>query len=85
MNFRLQSLSWVCATTSRAVILFFSLLLLATVAYGQSVPGFQAPDKPKVKDNTPNSVKAVRGEVPFQSRMYGHLKLDAKKTKRLGQ
>ena len=80
-----QSLSWVRATTSRAIVIFFSVLLLAAAAYGQSVPGFQAPDKPKVKDDTPNAVKAMRGEVPFQSRMYGHLKLDAQKTKRLGQ
>ena len=80
-----RSLSWLRATTSRAIIIFFSVLFLATAAYGQSVPGFQAPDKPKVKDDTPNAVKAVRGEVPFQSRMYGHLKLDARKTKRLGQ
>ena len=72
------------ATTSRALILFFSVLLLAGSAYGQSIPGFQAPDKPKVKDDTPNAVKAVRGEVPF-SRMYGHLKLDSAKTKRLGK
>ncbi|HEU4930947.1 MAG TPA: hypothetical protein VFT48_02655 [Pyrinomonadaceae bacterium] len=79
-----RSLSWVRATASRAIVIFFSVLLLAAAAYGQSVPGFQAPDKPKVKDDTPNAVKAARGEVPFQSRKYGHLKLDSKKTKRLG-
>ncbi|HET6979041.1 MAG TPA: PQQ-binding-like beta-propeller repeat protein [Pyrinomonadaceae bacterium] len=60
-------------------------MLLASSAYGQSVPGFQAPDKPKVKDETANDVKAVRGEVPFSGKMYGHLKLDDTKTKRLGQ
>ena len=65
-------------------IILFSVLLFACSAYGQSVPGFQAPDKPKVKDDTPVAVKAARGEVPF-SRMYGHLKLDSTKTKRLGQ
>lgn len=80
-----HTLSQVRATTSRAIIIFFSVLFLAAAAYGQSVPGFQAPDKPKVKDDTPNAVKAVRGEVPFQSRMYGHLKLDAGNTRRLGQ
>ncbi len=64
-------------------IILLAFLFLAGSANGQSVPGLQAPDKPKVKDDTPAAVKAVRGEVPF-SRMYGHLKLDATKTKRLG-
>ena len=80
-------LSWVRATTSRAIaptFILFAFLFLACSAYGQSVPGLQAPDKPKVKDETPNAVKAARGEVPF-SRMYGHLKLDSTKTKRLGR
>ena len=65
-------------------VIFFSVLFFANSAYGQSVPGFQAPDKPKVKDDTPIAVKAARGEVPF-SKIYGHLKLDSTKTKRLGQ
>lgn len=80
-------LSWFRATTSRVIpptIIFFAVLFLACSAYGQSIPGFQAPDKPKVKDDTPTAVKAARGEVPF-SRMYGHLKLDSTKIKRLGQ
>ncbi len=79
--------SCVHAATSRGIILafiLFSVLFLAGSAYGQSAPGFQAPDKPKVKDETPAAVKAARGEVPF-NRMYGHLKLGAAKTKRLGQ
>ena len=79
--------SWLRATTSRAIptaIIFFSVLFLAGSAYGQSVPGFQAPDKPKVKDDTPIAVKAARGEVPF-SRMDGHLKLNPAQTKRLGR
>ncbi|HEX3251486.1 MAG TPA: PQQ-binding-like beta-propeller repeat protein [Pyrinomonadaceae bacterium] len=37
-----------------------------------------------MKDDTPAAVKAARGEVPF-NRMYGHLKLDSTKVKRLGQ
>ena len=81
-----RHLSWLRATTSRAIlpaIIFFSFLFLACSAFGQSVPGFQAPDKPKVKDDTPVAVKAARGEVPF-SRMYGHLKPDFLRTKRLG-
>ena len=73
--------------TSRSLplaIVFFAVLFFTSSAYGQSVPGFQAPDKPKVTDDTPTAIKAARGEVPF-SQMYGHLKLDAAKTKRLGQ
>ena len=56
-----RCLSWVRATTSRAIlpaIIFFSVLFLAGSAYGQSVPGFQAPDKPKVKDDTPDRRKS---------------------------
>jgi len=80
-------LSCVREVTSRAIppaIILFSVLFLAGSAYGQSVPGFQAPDKPAVKDDTPVAVKAARGEVPF-NRIYAHLKLGATKTKRLGQ
>ena len=72
------------APALRPALLLFSILLFACSAYGQSVPGFQAPNKPKVKDETPNTVKALRGEVPF-SKIYGHLKLGAAKTKQLGQ
>lgn len=76
-------LSWLRATTSRAILPAITLLFLAASAYGQSVPGLQAPDKPKVKDDTPVAVKAARGEVPF-SRIHKHLKANSKKTKRLG-
>src|ERR1044071_32491 len=67
-----------------SAVLFLSVLLFAGSAFGQSMRGFQAPEKPKVKDTTPNTVKAARGEVPF-NRIYGHLKLSSAKTKRLGQ
>ena len=76
--------SWLRAKISRALPLAITVLFLAGSAYGQSIPGFQAPEKPKVQDDTPTAVKAARGEVPF-GRMYGHLKLDSTKTKRLGQ
>src|ERR1043165_2833670 len=66
-----------------SAVLFLSVLLFAGSAFGQSMRGFQAPEKPKVKDTTPNTVKAARGEVPF-NRIYGHLKLSSAKTKRLG-
>src|SRR5215203_5744839 len=78
--------SWLRATTSRAIapaIIFFSILFLASSAYGQSAPGFQAPDKPNAKDDAPIAVKAARGEVPL-SRIYGHLKLGSK-IKQLGR
>ena len=81
-----RSLPCLRAITARAIalaIIFFAVLTFGfSSAYGQSVPGFQAPDKPKVTDDTPATVKAVRGEVPF-NRVYGHLKLGANKTKRL--
>jgi hypothetical protein len=78
-------LSCLRASASRAVaIIVFSVLFLACSAYAQSAPGFQAPDKPKVKDDTPAAVKAARGEVPF-SKKYGHLKVGTSKTKRLGR
>ena len=79
-----RCLSWLRAAISRAIPIFFAVLLLAGAAYGQSIPGFQAPDKPKVNDDTPVAVKAARGEVPF-NKIYGHLKLDSTKTKRLAQ
>ena len=79
-------LLWARATASRVILpalIFFSVLLFASSAFGQSIPGFQAPDKPKLKDDTPVAVKAARGEVPF-SRIYGHLKAGSAQTKRLG-
>ena len=75
--------SWLRATISRALPLAIVVLFLAGSAYGQSIPGFQAPERPQVQDDTPTAVKAARGEVPL-GRMYGHLKLDSTKTKRLG-
>lgn len=73
-----------CLSFVRATAIFFSILFFAASAYGQSVPGFQAPDKPKVKDDTPVAEKAARGEVPFRQ-IYGHLKLGSAKTKRLSR
>ena len=82
-----RCLSYVRATVARAVpsaIIFFLFLFIAASTYGQSLPGFQAPDKPKLKDDTPVAAKAARGEVPF-NRIYGHLKVGSTKTKRLGR
>jgi hypothetical protein len=61
-----------------AILLLF--LCFAVTARSQSMPGYQAPDQPK--DQTPASVKAARGEAPL-SKLYGHLKADAGKAKRL--
>ena len=58
----------------------FLLLCFAVSSRSQSMPGYQAPDK--AKDQTPVSVKAARGEAPL-SKLYGHLKADASKIKRL--
>jgi len=63
--------------TAAAVLLS---LCFAVTSRSQSMPGYQAADKPK--DQTPASVKAARGEAPL-SRLYGHLKADAAKAKRL--
>ena len=78
---------FVRVTTARAIpalIIFFAALFFASSAYGQSLPGLQAPDKPKVKDDTPAAVKTARGELPF-NQIYGHLKLNSSRTKRLGR
>jgi Bacterial pre-peptidase C-terminal domain/Viral BACON domain len=56
------------------------LLCLAATSRSQSMPGYQAPDK--AKDQSPASVKAARGEAPL-SKLYGHLKADSAKAKRL--
>src|SRR5262245_43190293 len=82
-SIRPRFLFCVRAMTSRAIPLAILVLLFACSAYGQSVPGFQAPDKPKVKDDTSVAAKAARGQVPF-NRIYGHLKLGSTNTKRLG-
>lgn len=64
-------------TPAAAVLLS---LCFAVTSRSQSMPGYRAPAKPK--DQTPVSVKAARGEAPL-SKLYGHLKADAAKAKRL--
>ena len=66
-------------TTAAAVLLS---LCFAVTSRSQSMPGYQAPDKPKRADDVSVAVKAKRGEVPL-SKLYGHLKADPSKTKRL--
>lgn len=55
-------------------------LCFAVTSRSQSMPGYRAPSK--TKDQTPPSVKAARGEAPL-SKLYGHLKADTAKAKRL--
>ncbi len=47
---------------------------------GQSMPGFQAPEKPVVKENI--LLKAARGQAPF-IKLHGNLKAESSKIKRL--
>src|ERR1043165_1199335 len=67
----------IVTTTAAAALLS---LCFAVTGRGQSMPGYRAPDK--AKDQTPVSAKAARGEAPL-SKLYGHLKADAAKAKRL--
>jgi pre-peptidase/trypsin-like peptidase/all-beta uncharacterized protein len=57
-------------------------LCFSVTSRSQSMPGYQAPVKPKPADNVSVAEKAKRGEVPL-AKIYGHLKADAAKTKRL--
>ena len=66
-------------TAAAAVLLS---LCFAVTSRSQSMPGYQAPVKPKPADNVSLAEKAKRGEVPL-AKIYGHLKADAAKTKRL--
>src|SRR5688572_32870951 len=59
------------------VCLFFSIAL----TNAQSLPGHQAPDKPK-PDESPIATKAARREAPLAN-LYGHLRADTAKVKRL--
>lgn len=58
------------------------LLLLAVSAQAQSLPGFQAPAKPKTQEE-PANLRAARGAAPM-THLYSHLKVDEAKLKRLG-
>jgi len=57
------------------------VLFVCASAYGQSMPGYQAPDKPKAAELSV-SEKAAQGKAPL-SQLYGHLKTDPAKVKRL--
>ncbi len=59
-------------------------LILTVVADAQSLPGYQAPLTPKTKDDTPLSIKAARGEVPFR-KAYAQLKVSNTKLKRIAK
>lgn len=63
-----------------ALIAFF-LLSGAHSAFGQSAPGYQAPSRPAIKEESSQS-KVARGQAPL-ARVYTHLKPDASKIKHL--
>jgi hypothetical protein len=63
-----------------ALIAFF-LLSAAHTAFGQSAPGYQAPRKLPVKEES-SLTKAARGQAPL-ARVYTHLKPDASRIKHL--
>jgi hypothetical protein len=67
-----------------AVFLGFIALIVIFVpgAQAQSVPGFQAPEKPPTKTEAPLQVRAARGQAPL-AKLYEHLKVDSPKIKRL--
>lgn len=62
-----------------AVIAF--VLFVCAPAFGQSAPGYRAPDKPKAAEVSV-SEKAAQGKAPL-SKLYGHLITDPAKVKRL--
>ncbi|HEY6045915.1 MAG TPA: hypothetical protein VIU65_04885, partial [Pyrinomonadaceae bacterium] len=65
-----------------ALLLLAGLVLLtARASNAQSMPGFQAPEKPRTAE-IPDSIKAERGLAPL-SRLYGHLIMDQQKVRRL--
>jgi hypothetical protein len=68
----------------RVVTLIGLTLVLAIVADAQSLPGFQAPRTGKLKDDTPLTIKAARGEVPFR-KAYPELNVTNAKLKRLAR
>lgn len=63
-----------------ALIAFF-LLSGAHSAFGQSAPGYQAPPKPPVKEES-TLTKVARGQAPL-AKLYTHLKPDASRIKQL--
>jgi hypothetical protein len=72
------------ATLHAAAIAAATIVILCcfSSASAQSLPGYQGPDKPKQIDNAPPEVKAKRGQAPL-NKLYGQLKADESKTKRL--
>ena len=65
--------------------MLIGVVFVCTVAAeAQSLPGFQAPQTSRIKDETPISLKAARGEVPLR-KAYPGLKVSSAKVKRLTQ
>jgi Calx-beta domain/Bacterial pre-peptidase C-terminal domain len=73
------------ATVRTSALLLITVVVLAGAQSinAQSMPGFQAPEKPLSPEQLlPESIKAARGLAPL-SRLYGHLIVDVKKARRL--
>ncbi|HEV7681130.1 MAG TPA: DUF4214 domain-containing protein [Pyrinomonadaceae bacterium] len=73
--------------TSRVLRVSFAFLTLYFLAltpagYAQSVPGFQAPDKPATPFEVPVQIKAARGQAPF-NRIYDYLNVEPARLNRL--
>lgn len=66
---------------SRFALIAFFLLSGAHSAFGQSAPGYQAPPRSPVKEES-SQTKAARGQAPL-ARLYTHLKPDASRIKHL--
>ena len=71
-------------TISRSAILFVLLLFASSLAVSQSIPGLQAPEKPKVKTEAPIQVRAALGQAPLR-KLYEHLTLQPAGVQRLRQ
>ena len=67
---------------ARFVVAAACLLFSAMLTNAQSLPGYQAPPKPKSVDNVPVELKALRGQAPL-TKLYSHLKADVAKARRL--
>src|SRR5688572_27759706 len=68
----------------RLAALIGVVLVLTITARAQSLPGFQAPQDRKVKDDRPLTIKAAHGEVPFR-KVNARLEISNARIKRLPQ
>lgn len=76
-------MKWSLTASTRAAAIGIVIVVLCGVSSvsAQSMPGYRAPDKPKAAEVSV-SAKAAQGKAPL-SKLYGHLKTDPAKVKRL--